>query len=151
MPRKITNDDLKNKRDLNAWKIELDGYKIADTHAKHDAAVAELARREEMRIGILKNTLWEATVPFFGINISPEELKAKFELIMKDSRNAGIVRQLREREEERVRALEAEDMTRVEELMLKHAKLIDDLNAAREKGKIITDEVLTDLEENTEE
>jgi hypothetical protein len=42
-------------------------------------------------------------------------------------------------------------MTRVEELMLKHAKLIDDLNAAREKGKKITDEILPGLEENTEE
>jgi transposase len=61
-------------------------------------------------------------VPFFGVNISPEELKAKFELIMNDNRNAGIVRQLREREEERVCALEAEDMTRVEELMLKQSE-----------------------------
>ena len=144
MPRKITIKDLKNKRDYNAWKIELEDHKMADTHAKHDAAVAELARRDT-----LKDTLWEAAVPFFGINISPEELKAKFELIMNDSRNAGIVRQLREREEERVRALETEDMTRVEELMLKHAKLIDDLNAAREKGEKITDEVLTGSEENS--
>ena len=151
MPRKITIKDLKNKRDYNAWKIELEDHKMADTHAKHDAAVAELARREEMRIGALKDTLWEAAVPYFGINISPEELKAKFELIMNDSRNAGIVRQLREREEERVRALETEDMTRVEELMLKHAKLIDDLNAAREKGEKNTDEILPDSEENTEE
>ena len=149
MPRKITIKDLKNKRDYNAWKIELEDHKMADTHAKHDAAVAELARREEMRIDTLKGTLWEAAVPFFGINISPEELKAKFELIMNDSRNAGIVRQLREREEERVRALETEDMTRVEELMVKHAKLIDDLNAAREKGEKISDEELTGLEENS--
>ena len=111
MPRKITIKDLKNKRDYNAWKIELENHKMADTHAKHDAAVAELARREEMRIVALRDTLWEAAVPFFGVNISPEELKAKFELIMNDNRNAGIVRQLREREEERVRALEAEDMT----------------------------------------
>ena len=73
-------------------------------HGFH-AAIAELARREEMRIDTLKGTLWEAAVPFFGINISPKELKVKFELIMNDSRNAGIVRQLREREEERVRAL----------------------------------------------
>ena len=151
MPRKITIKDLKNKRDYNAWKIELEDHKMADTHSKHDAAVAELARREEMRIDTLKGTLWEAAVPFFGVNISPEELKAKFELIMNDNRNAGIVRQLREREEERVRALEAEDMTRVEELMLKHAKLIDDLNAARENGEKVTDEVLPGSEEKTEE
>ena len=151
MPRKITIKDLKNKRDYNAWKIELEDHKMADTYAKHDAAVAELTRREEMRIDTLKDTLWEAAVPFFGINISPEELKAKFELIMNDSRNAGIVRQLKEHEKERVRALEVEDMTRVEELMLKHAKLIDDLNDAREKGEIISDEVLPGLEENTEE
>ncbi|MBR1383001.1 MAG: hypothetical protein IJ555_04210 [Ruminococcus sp.] len=69
---------------------------------------------------------------------------------MNDSRNAGIVRQLREHEEERVRALEAEDMTRIEELMLKHAKLIDDLNAAREKGEKISDEVLPASEEKAE-
>ena len=149
MPRKITNNDLKNKRDLSAWKIELNGYKMAETHAKHAAAVAELAKREEKRIGALKDTLWETAVPYFGINISPEELKAKFELIMNDNRNAGIVRQLREREDEHVRALETEDMTRVEELMVKHAKLIDDLNAAREKGEKNTDEVLPDLEENS--
>ena len=149
MPRKITNDDLKNKRDLNAWKIELDGYKMADTHAKHAAAVAELAKREEKRIGALKDTLWEVAVPYFGINISPEELNAKFELIMNDNRNTGIVRQLREREEQRVRALEADDITRVDELMSKHTKLIADLNAAREKGEKISDEELTDLEENS--
>ena len=126
MPRKITNDDLKNKRDLNAWKIELDGYKMADTHAKHAAAVAELEKREEKRIGALKDTLWETAVPYFGINISPEELKAKFELIMNDNRNAGIVRQLRENEEQRLRALEVDDITRVDELMSKHTKLIDE-------------------------
>ena len=53
---------------------------MADTHAKHDAAVAELAKREEMRIDTLKGTLWEAAVPFFGINISPEELENDFQI-----------------------------------------------------------------------
>ncbi len=32
--------------------------------------------------------------------------------------------------------------------MSKHAKLIDDLNAAREKGEKISDKELTDLEED---
>ena len=141
MPRKITNDDLKNKRDLNAWKIELDGYKMADTHAKHAAAVAELAKREEKRIGVLKDTLWETAVPFFGINISPEELKAKFELIMNDNRIAGIVRQLRENEEQRVRTLEADDINRVDELMSKHTKLIDELSKEKEKAENNSGEV----------
>lgn len=141
MPRKITIKDLKNKRDYNAWKIELEDHKMADTHAKYDAAVAQLARREEMRIGTLKDTLWEAAVPFFGINISPEELKAKFELIMNDSRNAGIVRQLRENEEQRVRTLEANDINRVDELMSKHTKLIDELNKEKEKAENNSGEV----------
>ena len=140
MPRKITNDDLKNRRDLNAWKIELDGYKMADTHSKHAAAVAELAKREEKRIGALKDTLWETAVPYFGINISPEELKAKFELIMNDSRNAGIVRQLKENEEQRLRALEADDINRVDDLKSKHAKLIDELNKEKEKAESNSDE-----------
>ena len=140
MPRKITNNDLKNKRDLSAWKIELNGYKMADTHAKHAAAVAELAKREEKRIGVLKDTLWETAVPFFGVNISPEELKAKFELIMNDNRNAGIVRQLRENEEQRVKAHEADDIERVDELMSKHTKLIDELNKEKEKAENSSDE-----------
>ena len=140
MPRKITIKDLKNKRDLNAWKIELNGYKMADTHAKHAAAVAELAKREEKRIGVLKDTLWETAVPFFGVNISPEELKAKFELIMNDNRNAGIVRQLRENEEQRVRTLEVDDIERVDELMSKHTKLIGELNKEKEKAENSSDE-----------
>ena len=148
MPRKITNNDLKNKRDLSAWKIELNGYKMADTHAKHAAAVAELAKREEKRIGVLKDTLWETAVPFFGVNISPEELKAKFELIMNDNRNAGIVRQLRENEEQRVKAHEADDIERVDELMSKHTKLIDELNKEKEKAESSSDEESSVSEED---
>ena len=82
MSRTITNNDLKNKRDLSAWRIELNGYDMSETNAKHESAVKELAEREEKRIGILKDTLWKAAVPFFGINITPEKLKEKFESIM---------------------------------------------------------------------
>ena len=125
MPRKITIKDLKNKRDYNAWKIELEDHKMADTHAKHDAAVAELARREEMRIDTLKDTLWEAAVPFFGVSITPEELKKYFELLMNDNRNAGLVRKLKALEEERVKEIEAAENARLEVLRSAHEKLYE--------------------------
>ena len=58
MSRTITNNDLKNKRDLSAWRIELNGYDMSETNAKHESAVKELAEREEKRIGKLKDTLF---------------------------------------------------------------------------------------------
>lgn len=135
MPRKITITDLKNKRDVSAWKIELNGYGMSDTNAKHDAAVRELAKREEKRINELKDTLWEAAVPFFGINISPEKLKEKFESIMNAECNMDAVLALLSEEEERVRKLEAEDAERIVALKASHTKLIADLEKAKAKNE----------------
>ena len=135
MPRKITITDLKNKRDVSAWKIELNGYGMSDTNAKHEAAVKELAKREEKRIGELKDTLWEAAVPFFGINISPEKLKEKFERIMNAECNMDAVLALLSEEEERVRKLEAEDAERIVALKASHTKLIADLEKAKAKNE----------------
>lgn len=135
MPRKITITDLKNKRDVSAWKIELNGYGMSDTNAKHEAAVKELAKREEKRINELKDTLWKAAVPFFGINISPEKLKEKFESIMNAECNMDAVLALLSEEEERVRKLEAEDAERIVALKASHTKLIADLEKAKAKNE----------------
>ena len=149
MPKKVTLEMKIAKRDKYKEKIEknraeiqptIDAYNALDAEIK-----AELAQLEQKK----RNAVYDHVISVFGESLSPEEVIEKFDRIMNDNRNAGIVRQLREREDERVRALETEDMTRVEELMVKHAKLIDDLNAAREKGEKTTDEELTDLEENS--
>lgn len=134
MPRKITTEEWKNRRDFNAWKIELDGYNMTDTHAKYDEAVTVLAEREEKRIGALKDTLWEAAAPFFGVNITPEDLKKYFIQIMKDDRNAGIVRKLKSLEEQRVKDLEAEDNARLAELRESHSTLVEKLDKAKKKA-----------------
>lgn len=135
MSRTITNNDLKNKRDLNAWRIELNGYDMSETNAKHESAVRELAEREEKRIGILKDMLWKAAVPFFGINITPEKLKEKFESIMNAECNMDAVLTLMNEEEERVRQIEAEDAERVAALKKGHTKLIKALEKAKGKAE----------------
>ena len=135
MSRTITNNDLKNRRDLSAWRIELNGYDMSETNAKHESAVRELAEREEKRINVLKDTLWNAAVPFFGINITPEKLKEKFESIMNAECNIDAVLALMNEEEERVRRLEAEDAERVAELEAGHTKLIKALEKAKGKAE----------------
>ena len=42
MSRKITTKELKNRRDFNAWKIELDDYNMSDTRVKYDEAIRDL-------------------------------------------------------------------------------------------------------------
>ena len=135
MPRTITNNDLKDRRDLSAWRIELNGYDMSETNAKHESAVKELAEREEKRIDKLKDTLWKAAVPFFGINITPEKLKEKFENIMNAECNIDAVLALMNEEEERVRQIEAEDAERVAELKKGHTKLIKALEKAKGKAE----------------
>lgn len=141
MPRKITIDDWKNKRDLSAWKIELNGYDMTDTNAKYDTAVRVLAEREAKRIDTLKDTLWNAAVQFFGINITPEKLEEDFLKIMNDDRNKGAVISLRRREEERVRQLEAEEAKRVAALKASHKKLIADLEKSKVKNEKKTEDL----------
>ena len=140
MSRTITNNDLKDKRDLSAWRIELNGYDMSETNAKHESAVRELAEREEKRIGILKDTLWKAAEPFFGINITPEKLKEKFESIMNAECNIDAVLTLMNEEEERVRQIEAEDAERVAELKKGHTKLIKALEKAKGKAETKSEE-----------
>ena len=142
MSRTITNNDLKNKRDLSAWRIELNGYDMSETNAKHESAVRELAEREEKRISKLKDTLWNAAVPFFGINIPPEKLKEKFESIMNAECNIDAVLTLMNEEEERVRKLEAEDAERVAELKKGHTKLIKALEKAKWKSEMKSEDSL---------
>ena len=141
MPRTITNNDLKNKRDLSAWRIELNGYDMSETNAKHESAVKELAEREEKRIGILKDTLWKAAVPFFGINIPPEKLKEKFENIMNAECNIDAVLALMNEEEDRMKKLEAEDAERVAALKAGHTKLIKALEKAKGKTETKSEEL----------
>ncbi len=125
MPRKITINDWKDKRDYNTWKYEVDGYNLNATHARYEDAVKVIAASEENRIGELKDTLWDAAAPFFGVNITPEELKKYFELLMNDNRNAGLVRKLKALEEERVKEIEAAENARLEVLRSTHEKLYE--------------------------
>ena len=125
MPRKITIDDWKDKRDYNAWKFEVDSHNAGATHARYEDAVKAIAASEEKRIGELKDTLWGAAAPFFGVNITPEELKKYFELLMNDNRNAGLVRKLKALEEERVREIETAENARLEVLRSAHEKLYE--------------------------
>ena len=131
MSRKITTKEWKNRRDFNAWKIELDDYNMSDPRVKYDEAIRELAGREEKRIGVLKDTLWEAAVPFFGVNITPEKLREKFEEIMNAKCNENAVFVLMTEEEERVKAIEVEEAARLEELRGKHTKLVNNLDRVR--------------------
>ena len=120
MSRTITNNTLKDRRDLSAWRIELNRYDMSETNAKHESAVKELAEREEKRIGKLKDTLWNAAVPFFGINITPEKLREKFEEIMNAKCN--------------------EDAERIAELKANHTKLIKALEKAKGKAETKSEE-----------
>ena len=139
MPRKLTIEELKNRRDYNAWKIELDGYNMTDTHKRYYDAVRELEARESERTDILKDTLWKAAASFFGINITPDKLKEYFEQMMNDNRNAGMVRKLKEEEEMRVKAIEAEDSVRLAKLRSDHATLVDRLEKAKNKAAVTSD------------
>ena len=134
MPRKPTLTELKNRRDYNAWKIELDGYNMTDTNKRYNDAVRELEERETERIGKLKDTLWTAAAPFFGKNITPEELQKHFEQLMNDKRNAGMVRMLKQDEEKRVKALTEEDNARIAKLKSNHSTLFEKLEKAKNKA-----------------
>ncbi|MBO4866752.1 MAG: hypothetical protein J5582_09350 [Ruminococcus sp.] len=143
MPRKITTREWKNRRDFNAWQIELDDYRMSDINAKYDEAVKVLAEREDKRIGVLKDTLWTAMMPFVGVNITPDELEDAVGKIMNSKCNEDIVFELLAREEQRVKEIEAEEAARLEELRGKHVKLVNNLSKAKsnaEKAKKTAEE-----------
>ena len=125
MPRKITIDDWKDKRDYNTWKYEVDGYNLNATHARYEDAVKVIAASEEKRIGELKNTLWYAMVPFVGINITPPELKEAVERIMNSKGIEDILLELMVQEEKRVKEIEAAENARLDELKSSHEKLYE--------------------------
>ncbi|MCR5540864.1 MAG: hypothetical protein K6F71_08635 [Ruminococcus sp.] len=153
MPRKITTREWKNRRDFNAWQIELDDYRMSDINAKYDEAVRVLAEREDKRIGVLKDTLWTAMMPFVGVNITPDELEDAVGKIMNSKCNEDIVFELLAREEQRVKEIEAEEAVRLEELRGKHVKLVNNLSKAKsnaEKAKKSEKED-SDIDSNTDE
>lgn len=125
MPRKITIDDWKDKRDYNTWKYEVDGYNLNATHARYEDAVKVIAASEEKRIGELKDTLWGAMVPFVGINITPSELKEAVERIMNSKGIEDILLELMVQEEKRVKEIEAAENARLDELKSSHEKLYE--------------------------
>ena len=125
MPRKITINDWKDKRDYNTWKYEVDGYNLNATHARYEDAVKVIAEHEKKRIGELKNTLWDAMVPFVGINITPPELKEAVERIMNSKGIEDILLELMVQEEKRVKEIEAAENARLDELKNSHEKLYE--------------------------
>ena len=128
MPRKITNDDLKNRRDLCMMKIRLNQHNMKETNDKYSETIAELEAREKRRQDILMKTLFDAAVPYFGINISPEELSEKFKWIMDSERNKGAVNILRQLEEERVKQIEAAEAERISKLREGHSTLFEKID-----------------------
>ena len=125
MPRKITIDDWKDKRDYNAWKLEVDSHNIGTTHARYEDAVKVIAEHEEKRIGELKDTLWDTMVLFVGINITPPELKETVERIMNSKGIEDILLDLMVQEEKRVKEIEEADNARLDKLKTAHDKLYE--------------------------
>ena len=98
-------------------------------------------RCEDKRIGVLKDTLWKAAEPFFGVNITPDNLREKFEEIMNAKCNENAVFVLMTEEEERVKAIEVEEAARLEELRGKHTKLVNNLDRVRRSAANKSEEI----------
>lgn len=130
MPRKIETEDLKNRRDICLRKIEKNDLSMKDTRKKLQETLDELERREKVRTDGLKEKLFEMAMPYFGNNISEEELEEWFKKIMDADRNKGAVITLKRLEEERVRKIEAEDTARFEQLKKDHKTLFSDSKRA---------------------
>lgn len=76
-------------------------------------------------------TLFDTAIPYFGINIDPEELAEKFKWKMDSERNRGAVKILAQLEEKRVEQIEAAEAERIQELRKNHSSLfkkIDELD-----------------------
>lgn len=130
MPRKIETEDLKNRRDLCLRKIEKNDLSMRDTRKRLQETLDELERREKERTDSLKDKLFEIAMPYFGNNISEDELEEWFKKIMDAERNKGAVVTLKHLEEERVRKIEAEDAARFEKLKENHKTLFSDSKRA---------------------
>ncbi len=130
MPRKIETEDLKNRRDLCLRKIEKNDLSMRDTRKRLQETLDELERREKERTDSLKDKLFEIAMPYFGNNISEDELEDWFKKIMDADRNKGAVVTLKRLEEERVRKIEAEDAARFEKLKENHKTLFSDSKKA---------------------
>ena len=130
MPRKIETEDLKNRRDLCLRKIEKNDLSMRDTRKRLQETLDELERREKVRTDGLKEKLFEIAMPYFGNNISEDELEEWFKKIMDADRNKGAVITLKRMEEERIRKIEAEDAARFEKLKENHKTLFSDSKRA---------------------
>ena len=132
MPRKITDNVLKDRRDLCMMKIRLNQHNMQETNDKYSDTIAELAAREKHRQEILMKTLFDVAIPYFGINITPEELVEKFKWIMDSDRNKGAVKILAQLEEKRIEQIETAEAERIQELRKNHSSLfkkIDELDS----------------------
>ena len=150
MPRKITINDWKDKRDYNTWKYEVDGYNLNATHARYEDAVKVIAEHEKKRIGELKNTLWDAMVPFVGINITPPELKEAVERIMNSKGIEDILLELMVQEEKRVKEIETAENARLDELKSSHEKLYEKYEKIKSMDKS-KDSAASDSDNGTDE
>ena len=75
MPRKITIDDWKDKRDYNAWKLEVDSHNIGATHARYEDAVKVIKTAENARLEVLKSAhekLYEKYEKIKGMDTSED-------------------------------------------------------------------------------
>ncbi len=126
MPRKIETEDLKNRRDLCLRKIAKNDLSMKETRKRLQETLDELERREKLRTDGLKEKLFEVAMPYFGNNITEQELEEWFKKIMDADRNKGAVITLKRMEEERVRKIEAEDAARFEQLKKDHNTLFSD-------------------------
>ena len=103
---------------------------MKDTRKRLQETLDELERREKERTDGLKDKLFEVAMPYFGNNITKEELEEWFKKIMDADRNKGAVITLKRLEEERVRKIEAEDVARFEQLKKDHKTLFSDSKKA---------------------
>ncbi|MBR0528940.1 MAG: hypothetical protein IJJ76_04165 [Ruminococcus sp.] len=121
---------MKNRRDLCLRKIEKNDLSMRDTRKRLQETLDELERREKERTDSLKDKLFEIAMPYFGNNISEDELEDWFKKIMDADRNKGAVVTLKRLEEERVRKIAAEDAARFEKLKENHKTLFSDSKKA---------------------
>ncbi len=148
MPRKITDNVLKDRRDLCMMKIRLNQHSMKETNDKYSNTIAELEAREQHRQEILMKTLFDAAIPYFGINITPEELIEKFKWIMDSERNKGAVKILAQLEEKRVEQIEVAEAKRIQELRKNHSSLFKKIDELDGKNTVETQSEVSPISES---